>query len=63
MSSTCLKKLCPDCDSSFLGCGTGCFHKNCPFNKTIEKPLYKWSDWTYRTVEEINSADKNHRND
>lgn len=58
MSNNYFKKYCPDHDSSYLGCNTGCPYNNCPFNKTIEKPLYKWKDGTFRTVKETGSLDK-----
>jgi len=45
------KLCCPDVNSSYLGCETGCPQK-CPFNKTVEKPLYKWKDGILRTVKE-----------
>ncbi len=58
MSNDYFKKFCPDYNSSYLGCNTGCPHNNCTFNRTIEKPLYKWKDGTFRTVKETESLDK-----
>lgn len=58
MSNDYFKKYCPDYDSSYLGCNTGCPHNNCRFNKTIEKPLYKWSDGTLRTIKETGGLNK-----
>lgn len=58
MSNNYFKKYCPDYDSSYLGCNTGCPLNKCRFNKTIEKPLYKWSDGTLRTIKETGGLNK-----